>query len=90
MPREIALDTYHAATPGIRVAAEDMRAEGVDLPILIQETTYADPVMYRALVEQARFYHIQIRAVMQWPLKAGNSFHISEAATPEYIYRPVP
>jgi hypothetical protein len=86
LPSELGITTYHAGHPGIRVAAEEMKAQGVNLPILIQETSYDDPDMYRAIMSQARANGVQIRAIMQWPVVHDAGVNITESTTPAYIY----
>lgn len=88
LPTQIAIDTYDAAAPGLRVAAEEMRAAGVNLPILVQETLYDSPAMYQALIAQAREYGVTVRAVMQWPLDRRHVGHINQSSTINYIYLP--
>jgi hypothetical protein len=90
LPSEIAIDTYDVDHPGIRVAAEEMHAQGVNVPILVQETLYNNSAMYAALLKQARDNHVQIKAIMQWPLTEGHKTHISETETPNYIYQSAP
>jgi hypothetical protein len=89
LPAEVAIDTYSIAHPGLMTTAEEMRSEGVHLPVLIQETLYDDAEMYQALITQARQNDLQLKAIMQWPLTAGQHRHISEPETPAYRYWPV-
>ena len=86
LPDEIGITTYHPAHPGIRLAAEEMRSVGVNLPILIQETPYNDTDMYRAIVNQAQQNGVEIRAIMQWPVMRDAGVHITESSTPAYPY----
>lgn len=87
-PSELGITTYKPAKPGMRVAAEEMRQLGVNLPILIQETDYDDPAMYRSLVDQARAYRVRIRAIMQWPVTESAGAAITETTMPAYNYLP--
>jgi hypothetical protein len=87
MPTQIAIDVYRNAGPALATAAREMRAFGLDLPILIQETFYDDPLTYADLLASARSNGVHIRAVMQWPVRRG-MVKISEQSTPNYIYAP--
>jgi hypothetical protein len=90
LPDQIAIDVYGNAGRAVAEAAREMRAAGVNLPILIQETFYADDATYKALQEAARDNGVEIRAVMQWPKRAGQRPQISESKTYRYIYAPRP
>jgi hypothetical protein len=55
---------------------------------LIQETYYTDLVELRDILRAAQEQGVAIRAIMQWPLRAGGKGNITEAKTSRFIYGP--
>jgi hypothetical protein len=87
-PTELALDIYQNPGRALATAAREMHAEGVDIPIIIQETFYNDAGTYQELRDSARDNNVRLRTIMQWPLKPGPMIKFTEQHTPGYVYGP--
>lgn len=89
IPQEIALDIYENPSREIAFAAMEARSRGIVSPrFIVQETYYADPGTYAAIVQAAKEHDVTIRTIMQWPKRKGSAPREIVSETPQFIYRP--
>ncbi len=90
-PNEYAIDIYDGVTNGLQRIKNELRSNGESSKtIVIQETYYNDAQNYQILIDAIKNNALNVRYIMQWPLRRNyHRRHFSENY-PQHYYNYLP